>query len=72
MVCILSGLMEPQLLGLTCMIGLSCFYFLCVEIILNIIHPFNRFVGKDMMSDLKYPLKDNTVPLWTVPVSFLY
>ena len=45
---------------------------LCVEIILNIIHPFNRFVGKDMMSDLKYPLKDNTVPLWTVPVSFLY
>ncbi|XP_017222188.2 putative lipid phosphate phosphatase 3, chloroplastic isoform X1 [Daucus carota subsp. sativus] len=41
---------------------------LCVEIILNIIHPFNRFVGKDMMSDLKYPLKDNTVPLWTVPI----
>ncbi|KAK1380761.1 Lipid phosphate phosphatase [Heracleum sosnowskyi] len=39
-----------------------------IEIILNFIHPFYRFVGKDMMSDLKYPLKDNTVPLWTVPM----
>ncbi|XP_063939903.1 putative lipid phosphate phosphatase 3, chloroplastic [Daucus carota subsp. sativus] len=43
-------------------------FLMCVEIILNIIHPFNRFVGKDMMSDLKYPLKDNTVSLWTVPI----
>lgn len=40
-----------------------------VAVILNVIHPFYRFVGKDMMSDLKYPLKDNTVPLWTIPVS---
>ncbi|XP_076917401.1 lipid phosphate phosphatase 2-like isoform X1 [Bidens hawaiensis] len=39
-----------------------------IEIGLNIIHPFYRFVGKDMMTDLKYPLKDNTVPLWAVPV----
>ncbi|GAB4840334.1 hypothetical protein Ancab_021101 [Ancistrocladus abbreviatus] len=37
------------------------------EIILNIIHPFYRFVGKDMMTDLKYPLKPNTVPVWAVP-----
>ncbi|KAL2499452.1 putative lipid phosphate phosphatase 3 [Abeliophyllum distichum] len=36
--------------------------------ILNIIHPFYRFVGKDMMSDLKYPLKSNTVPVWLVPI----
>ncbi|KAL2457551.1 putative lipid phosphate phosphatase 3 [Forsythia ovata] len=36
--------------------------------ILNIIHPFYRFVGKDMMSDLKYPLKNNTVPVWLVPI----
>ncbi|XP_073123074.1 putative lipid phosphate phosphatase 3, chloroplastic isoform X2 [Henckelia pumila] len=36
--------------------------------ILNVIHPFNRFVGKDMMSDLKFPLKSNTVPVWSVPI----
>lgn len=41
-----------------------------IEIILNVIRPFHRFVGKDMMTDLKYPLKDNTVPVWAVPVSF--
>lgn len=40
-------------------------------ILLYVIHPFYRFVGKDMMSDLRYPLKDNTVPAWAVPVSFL-
>ncbi|XP_047319157.1 lipid phosphate phosphatase 2-like isoform X2 [Impatiens glandulifera] len=36
--------------------------------VLNTISPFYRFVGKDMMSDLKYPLKDNTVPPWAVPI----
>lgn len=41
-----------------------------IEVILNVIRPFHRFVGKDMMTDLKYPLKDNTVPVWAVPVSF--
>nr|XP_043624713.1 lipid phosphate phosphatase 2-like isoform X1 [Erigeron canadensis]XP_043624714.1 lipid phosphate phosphatase 2-like isoform X1 [Erigeron canadensis] len=39
-----------------------------IEIGLNIIHPFYRFVGKDMMTDLKYPMKENTVPLWAVPL----
>ncbi|GFS32796.1 lipid phosphate phosphatase 2 [Actinidia rufa] len=39
-----------------------------IVIILNIIHPFYRFVGKDMMTDLKYPMKDNTVPVWAVPM----
>ncbi|KAL6505773.1 Lipid phosphate phosphatase 1 [Orobanche hederae] len=38
------------------------------EIVLNIIHPFYRFVGKDMMTDLKYPMKENTVPVWSVPL----
>uniref|UniRef100_A0A7N0T982 Phosphatidic acid phosphatase type 2/haloperoxidase domain-containing protein n=1 Tax=Kalanchoe fedtschenkoi TaxID=63787 RepID=A0A7N0T982_KALFE len=41
---------------------------LVLEIILFVIHPFYRFVGKDMMSDLKYPLKSNTVPVWAVPI----
>ncbi|CAA7397651.1 unnamed protein product [Spirodela intermedia] len=32
------------------------------------IEPFHRFVGQDMMTDLKYPLKDDTVPVWAVGV----
>ncbi|XP_039012588.1 lipid phosphate phosphatase 2-like [Hibiscus syriacus] len=39
-----------------------------IEVGLFVIHPFYRFVGKDMMADLKYPMKDNTVPLWAVPI----
>ncbi|XWS75506.1 hypothetical protein CRYUN_Cryun01aG0095200 [Craigia yunnanensis] len=39
-----------------------------VEVVLYIIHPFYRFVGKDMMDDLRYPLKSNTVPVWAVPM----
>lgn len=40
-----------------------------IEIGLNVIHPFYRFVGEDMMTDLRYPFQDNTVPVWAVPVS---
>ncbi|TVU08163.1 hypothetical protein EJB05_41554 [Eragrostis curvula] len=36
--------------------------------VLNLIEPFHRFVGEDMVSGLRYPLKDNTVPVWAVPV----
>jgi len=39
-----------------------------IEVTLMIIHPFYRFVGKDMMEDLKYPMKANTVPGWSVPM----
>ncbi|XP_062110022.1 lipid phosphate phosphatase 2-like [Humulus lupulus] len=39
-----------------------------IEIILLTIHPFYRYVGKDMMEDLRYPMKDNTVPIWAVPM----
>lgn len=38
------------------------------EVLLNAIEPFYRFVGADMMTDLKYPMKTNTVPAWAVPV----
>lgn len=41
------------------------------DVVLNIIHPFYRFVGVDMMPDLKYPMKSNTVPIWSVPVSLV-
>lgn len=42
-----------------------------IAIVLNVIGPFHRFVGKDMMTDLKYPMKDNTVPAWSIPVSIV-
>ncbi|KAK4260775.1 hypothetical protein QN277_003848 [Acacia crassicarpa] len=41
---------------------------LVIEVVLYAIHPFYRFVGRDMMEDLKYPMKDNTVPVWAVPL----
>lgn len=41
---------------------------MALVVLLNLIHPFKRFVGKDMMDDLKYPLKENTIPVWAVPV----
>ncbi|XP_020579566.1 lipid phosphate phosphatase 2-like [Phalaenopsis equestris] len=39
-----------------------------IDVVLNIIEPFHRFVGKDMMEDLRYPMKSNTVPFWAVPL----
>ncbi|PSR84952.1 Lipid phosphate phosphatase [Actinidia chinensis var. chinensis] len=39
-----------------------------IEVILNLIEPFHRFVGEEMMEDLKYPLQGNTVPIWAVPI----
>ncbi|XP_059451994.1 lipid phosphate phosphatase 2-like [Corylus avellana] len=39
-----------------------------VDVILNLIEPFHRFVGEGMLIDLKYPLKGNTVPFWAVPI----
>jgi hypothetical protein len=39
-----------------------------IDGLLNIIEPFHRFVGKDMMTNLRCPLKGNTVPFWAVPV----
>ncbi|RDY10562.1 Lipid phosphate phosphatase 1, partial [Mucuna pruriens] len=39
-----------------------------IEVVLFVIHPFYRFVGRDMMEDLKYPMKDNTIPVWAVPL----
>ncbi|XP_010275094.1 PREDICTED: putative lipid phosphate phosphatase 3, chloroplastic isoform X4 [Nelumbo nucifera] len=47
---------------------LMLLFLVVIKIILTVIHPFYRFVGKDMMNGLKYPLKDSTVPMWTVPV----
>ncbi|XP_027124824.2 lipid phosphate phosphatase 2-like [Coffea arabica] len=36
---------------------------------LNLIEPFHRYVGPEMMTDLKYPLKiPDTIPFWAVPI----
>ncbi|MCL7028481.1 hypothetical protein MKW94_004597 [Papaver nudicaule] len=39
-----------------------------IDVVLNVIEPFHRFVGQDMMTDLKYPLQGNTIPFWGVPL----
>ncbi|KQJ96254.1 lipid phosphate phosphatase 2 [Brachypodium distachyon] len=44
------------------------FFLAVVDGLLNIIEPFHRFVGRDMMTDLSYPLKGNTIPFWAVPL----
>jgi len=42
-----------------------------VVVLLYFIEPFYRYISKDMMTNLKYPLKPNAIPVWSVPVSFL-
>lgn len=39
-----------------------------LDVLLNIINPFHRFVGNTMLNDLMYPIKDNTIPFWAVPI----
>ncbi|KAJ9173998.1 hypothetical protein P3X46_017075 [Hevea brasiliensis] len=39
-----------------------------IDALLNFIEPFHRFVGQGMMTDLTYPFKPNTVPVWAVPI----
>ncbi|THG03659.1 hypothetical protein TEA_022605 [Camellia sinensis var. sinensis] len=39
-----------------------------IEVVLIVIEPFHRFVGEEMITGLKYPLKPNTVPVWAVGV----
>ncbi|KAL5544881.1 hypothetical protein UlMin_008665 [Ulmus minor] len=39
-----------------------------INISLHAIEPFHRYIGRDMMSDLKFPFKEDTVPFWAVPI----
>ncbi|RLM91317.1 hypothetical protein C2845_PM08G05740 [Panicum miliaceum] len=39
-----------------------------VVVALHYAPPFNRFVGKDMMTHIRYPVKPSTVPAWAVPL----
>lgn len=47
---------------------LALLLLVAVEGILNAIEPYHRFVGQGMMTDLRYPMKSNTVPVWAVAV----
>ncbi|GAA0185670.1 phosphatase [Lithospermum erythrorhizon] len=35
---------------------------------LNLIEPFHRYVNEDIVRDLKFPFKHDTVPMWAVPI----
>ncbi|KAM7479672.1 hypothetical protein LguiA_027885 [Lonicera macranthoides] len=39
-----------------------------IDGLLNYVEPFHRYIGKDMMTDLKFPFKEDTVPMWAVPI----
>ncbi|MBA0787276.1 hypothetical protein Gotri_027135 [Gossypium trilobum] len=39
-----------------------------IDGLLNYVEPFHRFVGQEMMTDLKFPFHGNTVPVLVVPV----
>ncbi|KAL0423759.1 UNVERIFIED_CONTAM: putative lipid phosphate phosphatase 3, chloroplastic [Sesamum radiatum] len=39
-----------------------------MDIGLNLIEPFHRYVSAELMTDLKYPFKKDTVPMWAVPI----
>lgn len=45
---------------------------LILEVILQIIHPYKRYVGAHMFvtGELMYPMRNQTVPTYAVPVCF--
>ncbi|KAE9606105.1 hypothetical protein Lal_00025201 [Lupinus albus] len=43
-----------------------------IEGVLNIIEPFHRYIGKDMMADLMFPFKEDTIPMWAVPILSIF
>lgn len=42
-----------------------------IDIVLNVIEPFHRYIGPDMMTDLTFPFFEDTIPMWAVPVNKL-
>lgn len=39
-----------------------------IDITLNLIEPFHRFISEQMMNDVSYPFHPDTIPMWAVPV----
>ncbi|KAI3957916.1 hypothetical protein MKW92_037146 [Papaver armeniacum] len=44
------------------------FLLMVLYLIIYLVHPFRRYVGRDMMTDLRFPLKEVTVRFWVVPL----
>lgn len=42
-----------------------------IDIVLNVLEPFHRYIGPDMLTDLTFPFYQDTIPMWAVPVSKL-
>ncbi|EOY21133.1 Lipid phosphate phosphatase 2 [Theobroma cacao] len=42
-------------------------FLVVIDGLLNFIEPFHRFVGEEMMTDLKFPFHKDTIPFWAVP-----
>ena len=51
---------------------LAIFGLAILDVVLNVISPFYRYVGQTMIGDFMYPLKGNTVPVAAVPVNLSY
>ncbi|XP_061346149.1 lipid phosphate phosphatase 2-like isoform X2 [Gastrolobium bilobum] len=43
-----------------------------IDGVLNMIEPFHRYVGKDMMTNLMFPFKEDTIPMWAVPILSIF
>ncbi|AEE76067.1 Phosphatidic acid phosphatase (PAP2) family protein [Arabidopsis thaliana] len=39
-----------------------------IDIVLNVIEPFHRYIGPDMLTDLTFPFYEDTIPMWAVPI----
>nr|XP_011464515.1 PREDICTED: lipid phosphate phosphatase 2-like [Fragaria vesca subsp. vesca] len=39
-----------------------------IDITLNLIEPFHRFISEQMMNDVSYPFHPDTIPMWAVPI----
>ncbi|XP_050376443.1 lipid phosphate phosphatase 2-like [Argentina anserina] len=39
-----------------------------IDLTLNLIEPFHRFISEEMMTDVSYPFHPDTIPMWAVPI----
>ncbi|WVY92878.1 hypothetical protein V8G54_031966 [Vigna mungo] len=43
-----------------------------IDGLLNLIEPFHRYVGEHMMTNLMFPFKKDTIPMWAVPIFSIF
>ncbi|XP_010549101.1 PREDICTED: probable lipid phosphate phosphatase 4 [Tarenaya hassleriana] len=39
-----------------------------IDLALNLVEPFHRYIGPDMLTDLTFPFHPDTIPMWAVPI----